>query len=460
MNIDQIRTLLLTQRKAVGWSQEELAERSGVSVRTIRNLETGTNRNPRRVSVELLLAAFEGASLPLPLAALAHFPTDPAPRSFPHSPHAETEDGPEDDGAPCRASWRGIRPRPDSMVGRQADLRHVLDTARRSRLVVLTGPGGVGKTRLALAAAEEMAPLFRDGVAVVELGSLTAEAGDGRAAFEEVRRTVDAVVALDPTLDDPAPADVRMLLVIDNAEHVIDCVSFLTQRLLDTYPGLQVLVTSRRPLNVFSADAWDVAPLEIDPLDGRAPTQSAAVELFLRRTRSSVPTLDLGDRLTMVAEVCRRLAGLPLAIEIAAHRLRSVPLEAMLREGPILPILDQVNLGGLSHHRPLSGTVKWGYDLLDKPQRSLLHHLAHQPHAFTIEDVVGTAPFGSKNGASNINLLAELVDASMVQVRRGRNYEYHVLGFVREYVNGLAHGPAPVAAHGPAPVPERATVSA
>jgi len=421
MKVNHFRNLLVSQRKVAGWSQEELAERSGVSVRTIRNLETGTNKNPRRASVELILAAFSAS------------PTGGGVEISSEQLHAVATidlDSPAGLFDGSRSSWHGIRPRTDSLVGRQADLRQIATAAQRGRVTVLTGPAGAGKTRLALAAAARIQPMFADGVSVVELGGVPPEVDDESGSRGHVRRAIEQ--GLPPVGGDPADEpDTNLLLVIDNAEHVVNSASHVIQQMLAEHPRLSLIVTSRRPLALTAAYVWEVTPWTHLPSG-----PSDAAELFVNRVRSAVPTLDLSDQMAVVLDLCRRLDGLPLAIEAAAQRLRSISLTTLLHGGPILPMLGPANIGGLSHNRPLAAGVQWSYDLLTTAQRDLLHHLAAGPSRFTIDDLVRTPWFTGTAGTANLNLLAELVDASMIQVRRGEVYEYEVLNVVRDYVTG------------------------
>lgn len=443
-DVRRLRHLLAERRQARGWTQEELAERSGVSVRTIRNIETGSNKRPRRASVDLLLGAFGTSLAELAGAEGLHPGHEVTPLFLPrprdgsgHWPHPVDPD-----------RWRGPRPLTEAMAGRDDDLRHVLGTMRRGRLLVLTGPGGVGKTRLALTAAARLQERFRDGVGVVELGPCTPESADPAAARDQVHRAVDAVLA-DAAAREPG-RELDLLLVVDNAEHVVATVSRLVLRLVVTHPGLRVLITSRRPLAVLSADVWEVSPLPAgEPCaDGTVPHAAdgsaedgaalpAAVELFLRRARSTVPTLDLGSRLPQVAELCRRLDGLPRAIEAAAHCIRTVSLESLLYSGPALYMFDRFDLSAVSHHRTLADSVRWSYDLLTAEQRDLLHHLARSFDSFTVEDVVNDHPAGAWTAGSVVCGLAELADASLIRVHRGTRYGYRVYGWIKAHIDML-----------------------
>lgn len=432
---ESIGEFLVARRKAAGWSQEELAERSTVSVRTIRNLETGSIRKPRSNSVDLLLKALRTAPR-----------TDQEPdqawpdrtngRAGPYQQHVA------DGRAGQRCSrWLGPRSGPSPIVGRKADLDHVSDSVQRDRLVVLVGPGGVGKTRLALAAADRMRAQYRDGVVVLNVGAAFPHGASPRQDLERVHQAVLASIDIpaaqanhrtDPGHGRPLPADQQVLLVIDNAEHMIETVTYVCQRVLDDYDGLRLIVTSRRPMCAASAPTWEVEPLPIDS----ATDRPAAVELFLRLARSACPTLDLTNRLGDVAGLCAKLDGIPLAIELAALRLRSVSLDTLLRDESLL-MLGRAEAVGLPHQRTLNSSVQWSYDLLNEDQRRLLHRLAKLSGSFMIEDI---ERLHCRDGVSAPDLfgqLSGLVDSSLVQVRRGPRYSYRLLGYVREFVNSL-----------------------
>jgi len=431
MDVHQLREFLLNQRRVSGWTQEELAERSGVSVRTIRNLETGSNTNPRRSSVELLLNALGGAPA-APAGPTVWGSGDwsliPAQRSRHDQERAES------------APWHGPRPLGDPMVGREADMRHVLASAQRSRLIVLTGPGGVGKTRLALAAAYRLRPLFPDGVAVAELRDCTPE------HLEPVRAHAE-LVRLTEGLTGAPGGSARRLLVLDGAERVVRQTARLARRLLDDNPGLHLLVTSRRALAVGAAESWEVEPLRVDVPGGRDGGVPSAVELLLRRVRSTLPTLDLAPHMAQVTTLCRLLDGVPLAIEIAAQRLRSLPLGSLLREETLFQLLDQVDAGALSAHRTLSDSVRWSYDLLPAPHRDLLHDLVALPDPFALDDVLAGRRGGTGPATQVAHRLAELVDTSLVQTLRREQYQYRVHALVRHVVARARQQPVAPCGH-------------
>ncbi|MEW1626081.1 helix-turn-helix domain-containing protein [Streptomyces sp. NPDC089173] len=421
-DIHQLRDFLLNQRRLSGWTQEELSDRSGVSVRTIRNLETGSNTNPRRTSVNLLLTA---------LGATAAVFSEPAPwdsgrrPAFGHPPDLHSEPA-------SLPPWQGPRPLGDALVGRQADLGHVLSAAQRSRLIVLTGPGGVGKTRIALAAASRLRPLFQGGVAVAELHDIPPQHLEPAASAAELTRVVRRLTSNEGGARSGAGLG-RRLLVLDSAEHVSQQTARIARQLLDEHPGLQIIVTSRRALAVGAAETWEVEPLSYDQLDGSDTELPSAVELFLRRVRASLPTLDLGNRLPLVQQLCRLLDGMPLAIEVAARGLRSLPLTTLLHDGMLFHLLAHVDAGDLSRHRTLSDSVRWSYELLPPPHRELLRELSSLPRTFSL-DAIPVRSGGGFGSTRVAHLLAELADVSLIQIHRGQQYRYGVHALVRHWV--------------------------
>ncbi|MFD0690746.1 helix-turn-helix domain-containing protein [Actinomadura fibrosa] len=431
---DRLSEYLVAQRRAAGWSQEELAERSTVSVRTIRNLERGVIRNPRRASVDLLRAAFAAEGL-----------------------GGWAAERPE--------RWLGPRGDGEPLVGRAADLDRIHDLMRSERCVVLTGPGGVGKTRLALAAAHRLLPAFGDGVTVLEAGHLPPERNPENGDLDRLWDAVHA--ALRPHAEpagtpcepraagSPAPGPAappsrcpgdgpRRLLVIDNADHVTETLTRLSRPLLADRPELSLIVSSRRPISSPIASSWEVGPLAVT--GGERPD---AVELFLRRARAACPTLDLTAQLGPIRALCAKLDGIPFAIELAALRLRSISLDRLLREQAVAQIIDQPRPTGLPHQHTLADSVRWSYDLLNDDARGLLHRLAGLGGAFTIEDAERACRRDGAPVPDLVGPLADLVESSLVQVRRGPRYSYRLLGYVREIVNALgADRPAPAGADG------------
>jgi transcriptional regulator with XRE-family HTH domain len=360
-----------------GLTQEELSERSGVSVRTIRNLERGQVRKPRRSSVDLLLTVL-GPDLRPELTGLGS------------------------------GAWRGPRPPRTSLVGRSGEVEQLAGLVAKNQVVVISGPGGVGKSRVALAVAEDMRHWFADGVAVVEMGQIPAE---HRSDSQPARRLAPSLV-LDVLAGDPRPVDHNLLLVLDNTEHLPLTTAMLVERLLDEYPSLHILITTRRPPKLHGAGIW-----EIPPLPG-----SQAVDLLLQRVRTTCPTLDLSGESMRTAALCQQLDGIPRLIEFAAHLLRLVSLPTLLADDRATRLLGSADFAVLPHQRTLADSLRWSLSLLDERQRNFLTRLARFPgltHPATGEGV---------------ELLAELADASLLQVVRGSQYEYRMMRHVRAFL--------------------------
>jgi predicted ATPase/DNA-binding CsgD family transcriptional regulator len=317
-----------------------------------------------------------------------------------------------------------------SLVGRGPQIAAVLDGLRTARVVTLTGPGGCGKTRLALRAATLAADGFEDGARLVELASLT------NAAL--VPASVAAALGV-PERDaaDPMAAVVRalagreLLIVLDNCEHVLRPAGQVVVTLAGHCPRIRIMNTSRERLDVPGEFVFPVPPLEL-PEGGSAGAVAAseAGTLFVTRARAASPEFALdGDNSAAVAEVCSRLDGMPLAIELAAARcpaLGAAQLAARLEGHPGLLSGGAARPG---RHRSLEALVSWSYDLLDEAERSLLARLSVLRGGFDLdmaERVAGGEPLALEAVAG---LLASLVGKSLVQVQAGAAIRYSLLDY-------------------------------
>jgi predicted ATPase/DNA-binding SARP family transcriptional activator len=334
---------------------------------------------------------------------------------------------------------RSRLPRPvTTFVGRDAELVRVVDLVMESRLVNLCGPGGVGKTRLALEAAVRLA----DAGEVVHYCDLAA-VGRGAHVIRAVAMATEAERhGTRPSLDEIVAqlAERQVVLVLDNCEHVIDATARLTHRLLHHTDAVRVLATSREPLMVGGERIVSVAPLPVG--DG-----SPAVELFLDRAQVADPDVDLGqDGLADVARLCARVDGLPLAIELAAGRLRTMTARELADAlGQGFDLLD----GGsraIPRHRSLRSVIDWSYAQLDDGSRRTFEALSVFAGGF---DLAGAAAVAVPNGeavAQAASAVARLVDSSLLAVRRGGDTTtYRMLATLRSYAQerlaatGLAH---------------------
>ncbi|MEU5398129.1 BTAD domain-containing putative transcriptional regulator [Streptomyces sp. NPDC005963] len=318
-----------------------------------------------------------------------------------------------------------------SLIGR----REAVDQVRASftshtRLVTLTGLGGVGKTRLATAAAREMAEGFPDGVWLVELAGLgTASTPDDIA--ERVITTLGLcdTAASEPDLDDlvgwlcQAVSDKRLLMVLDNCEHLIEQVAKLAGPVLTAVPGGHLLITSQEPLDVPGEVVCPVTPLAL-PEQGDPATvaRSSAVALFVERAAAASPGFVLdADNVSAVATICRRLDGIPLALELVASRLRTLsPAELAVRLDSRFHTPEFRVRGLPARQRTLRAMLDWSWQLLSADERTVLRRLAVHADGCTLSSAEVVCADGDLSADRVHDLLARLVDRSLVVREAGR----------------------------------------
>jgi predicted ATPase/DNA-binding SARP family transcriptional activator len=320
-----------------------------------------------------------------------------------------------------------------SFVGRDQDLAQARALLADARLVTLVGPGGVGKTRLAAElAAGWQAP---DGVWLAELAGITDPA--------EVPAAVCAALGLRPVAAELASqlAGQRLLIVLDNCEHLLDACARLAHDLLGGCPGARILATSREPLTITGERVYPVAPLPVPPSAvglGEA-MDSPALRLFADRASAAVFGFRLtAENLPAVAEICRRLDGLPLAIELACARLRTLPAtELAARLDDRFRLLTGGSRAALARHQTLIAVVGWSWDLLTDAERTLARRLAVFAGGATPEAAEAVCADESLPPGAVLGLLGALADKSLAELRHAPDApsRYRMLETIRAYAD-------------------------
>ena len=314
------------------------------------------------------------------------------------------------------------------LIGRTDDVTALMGLVERERLVTLTGVGGVGKTRLALGVAAAVAAGFTDGCWLVEL----APVADG----DEVVKTVAAALRSPTTTADALVgylADRRVMIVLDNCEHVLDAAADLVDAILATAPDVHVLVTSREPLGLEGEQVRRVQSLTLPPGDA-APDEArsaAAVRLFTERATAVADgfTVDAGN-VAAVIEICRHLDGIPLAIELAAARVRAMPpAEIARRLDERFRLLAGGSRRSQERHRTLLATVSWSHDLLTEDERVVFRRLAVFPASF---DLAAAEAVVDEADMDVVECVLRLVDRSLVVYEPGPG-RYRLLETLRQY---------------------------
>jgi predicted ATPase/class 3 adenylate cyclase/DNA-binding CsgD family transcriptional regulator len=314
-----------------------------------------------------------------------------------------------------------------TFVGRDHELTHLHDALTRSRLVTLTGTGGCGKTRLALQAAADVADDHQDGVWWVELAPVSRPELVAQAVATALGLREEPDRSIEDTLIEQLDGS-DALIVLDNCEQVLDVTAHLVERLLSALPRLRVIATSREPLGIASEVAWRVPSLD----------SPSAVALFVHRARQARPAFEpQQDELHVIGQICARLDGVPLAIELAAARTR------MMSPATIASALDdrfRLLTGGsrtlMPRQQTLEASVGWSFDLLEESERVLVRRLSVFAGGFTLGAVEAVGADESIDTYAVLDLLSRLVDKSLVQVDLDAGgTRYRLLETIRQYMS-------------------------
>jgi predicted ATPase/transcriptional regulator with XRE-family HTH domain len=424
-------------RAAPGYSQEELAERAGLTANAISALERGERKRPypdtvRRLAAALGLSKDERLELVAAVARARGRAACSAASDASALPRVKV------------ALPGELTP----LIGREREAKVVLDLLSRPdvRLLALTGAGGVGKTRLALYVAGEVRSAYPDGVVWVPLAPLA----DPGLVLPTIARSLGLREAPGQDLREALHSALgarRVLLVLDNFEHVLEAARDVAALPLSC-PGLDVLATSRAPLGVRGEQESPVPPLELpSPTRAQAPRDVqavASVRLFVRRAQEASPSFELTrENAAAVAAICRRLDGLPLALELAAARVKLLsPAELLARLGRALPLLTGGPRDLPARQQTMRNTLGWSYDLLSEPERSVFRRLAVFRGGWDLETVEVVGAGGDVQAEDVLDLLGRLAEQSLVMVEGNPAgmTRYRLLEPVRQYAAELLEG--------------------
>lgn len=411
-------------RLRAGLSQEELAERSGVSARAVSDMERGLRKSVRPETLRMLADALAlDTDERAPFFASAH----PAPEV----PVRSSQHGAPGPGEKSTAIPLATRPLPrplDSLIGRENDIEAIvaLLESEQVRLVTLTGPGGVGKTRLCIAVASRLQSRFAEGAAFVDLAPVSDP--------ELVAPVISSAMglAVDPRMVPRASlvAALReraVLLILDNFEHLLSAAPLIVELLVHCH-SLKILATSRVRLRLRGEHVFVVQPLPVpevaastDVISSEHLSNNPSVQLFVDRAREAHFGFDLTDQnAAPVADICGRLDGLPLAIELAASRVGTMSPRALLdRLQNRLPSLTGGARDAPARQQTLRDAIAWSYDLLDPAEQTVFRQLAVFVGGFTLDAVGSVARSSGVDSPAAIETLAECSLLSPMSVTSG-----------------------------------------
>jgi predicted ATPase/DNA-binding CsgD family transcriptional regulator/DNA-binding XRE family transcriptional regulator len=379
---------LTARRQDLALSQRELGKLLGVQRNTVARWERGAMRMAHPDMVAAMLEALEGQHPRLP-------PASDAPNNNAGNLPSELS----------------------SFVGREDAVTECCRLLRERRMITLTGPGGIGKSRLALQMGRCSAPVFRNGVFLVELASVE----EPRLVPRLVAGALGLVGLASDALTDLLVESLRfkqVLLILDDCDRQVETCRALAERMLHDLPGLSVVATSREPLDIRGEAVWRVPPLRT-PAPGASVEEtgcSEAVHLFVERAREVAPWFELDASNTAeVGQLCRRLDGIPLAIELAAAHLKALSLPQLVaRLERSLDLLARQSHAGPTRQQTLRATIDWSYALLNEAEKALFRRLAVFSGGFVLEAVEAVTQGPPIPSADTLRVLERLIDKSLV----------------------------------------------
>src|SRR5574341_1445506 len=425
------------QRKALDLTQQALAEKVGCSLAAIKKIESDERRPSRQIAErlaevlgvpagqrEIFLDCARGLR-PVDQLLLAREPAVPTPAR--RSPHKTLESFPHN--LPSQLT---------SFIGRERELEELKRLLLTTRLLTLTGPGGTGKTRLALQLATEVldAKHFAEGMWLVELAPLA----DPTLVAQTVAATLGVREQPGRTILNALMDYVRaktMLLILDNCEHLIETCAQLADTLLRLAPGLKILASSREPLGIAGETAYRVPSLPLPDLQAEsvdALWQNDCVRLFVDRALAAYSRFHLKEKnAPVIADICLRLDGIRLAIELAAARTKVFPPEEVAaRLDDRFRLLTGGSRAALPRHQALRALIDWSYDLLSEVERLLLRRLSVFAGGWSFE--AAQAVCRDRLGDEVLDLLTHLVDKSLVAVEEEtEEARYRLPETIRQY---------------------------
>jgi predicted ATPase/DNA-binding XRE family transcriptional regulator len=429
---------LQRRRKALDLTQEELAQRVGCASETLRKIEADVRRPSRQIAERLAealeipeadRAAFiKAARAALAVNRLVH-PTHDIPQiAFVPPP-------------PSKKPTTNLPAPLTTFIGREKEQAEVIQLITRHRLATLTGPGGIGKTRLSIKVGEACLRHYADGVWIVELAPILDP-------LLVPRTTATAIGLRDeqqrPVIDMLSDhlREKNMLLILDNCEHLLDACAQLANTLLKDCPSLKILATSREALRILGEWLYAVPPLDLpkanSSIDIATVSQFSALTLFAERARAVRSDFALNeDNIKTVTMICMQLDGLPLAIELIAARARFMSPQTLLTKlsDPFVFSADGVRAGS-PRQKTLHNAIRWSYDLLTEPEQLLFRRLSIFAGGFSLEAVKAVCAQGKLERKDIFDLLGRLIDKSLVIVEgvsTSHEARYYLLETIRQY---------------------------